>query len=149
MVRESVAHLKRAGKEVMLDLEHFFDGYKANAEYTMQVSTDQAWLAYDSVLESTTARETVRTHSLIVGSLIRVACVEQPGWVMYMLCPSWKTTAQCRLLVSQHSGVLLACFGEGELGYQLRAVIATTRFTARVIISVSVFQCSSAPVEPA
>lgn len=37
MVRESVAYLKDAGKEVMLDLEHFFDGYKANAEYTMQV----------------------------------------------------------------------------------------------------------------
>lgn len=44
MVRESVAHLKRAGKEVMLDLEHFFDGYKANAEYTMQVSrTKYSW----------------------------------------------------------------------------------------------------------
>lgn len=38
MVRESVAHLKSAGKEVMLDLEHFFDGWKANSEYTMQVS---------------------------------------------------------------------------------------------------------------
>lgn len=38
MVRESVGHLKNAGKEVMLDLEHFFDGYKANANYTMQVS---------------------------------------------------------------------------------------------------------------
>ncbi len=38
MVRESVEHLKTAGKEVMLDLEHFFDGWKANSEYTMQVS---------------------------------------------------------------------------------------------------------------
>lgn len=37
MVRESVHYLKEAGKEVMLDLEHFFDGYKANAEYTKQV----------------------------------------------------------------------------------------------------------------
>ncbi|CAM9628253.1 unnamed protein product [Ectocarpus fasciculatus] len=37
MVRESVGHLKMAGKEVMLDLEHFFDGWKANREYTMQV----------------------------------------------------------------------------------------------------------------
>ncbi|CAM9677046.1 unnamed protein product [Pylaiella littoralis] len=37
MVHESVAHLKAAGKEVMLDLEHFFDGWKANPEYTMQV----------------------------------------------------------------------------------------------------------------
>lgn len=38
MVGESVAHLKKAGKEVMIDLEHFFDGWKANKEYTMQVS---------------------------------------------------------------------------------------------------------------
>ena len=30
MVSESVTHLKAAGKEVMLDLEHFFDGYKDN-----------------------------------------------------------------------------------------------------------------------
>jgi 2-isopropylmalate synthase len=30
MVSDSVYHLKAAGKEVMLDLEHFFDGYKAN-----------------------------------------------------------------------------------------------------------------------
>lgn len=37
MVRESVGHLKAAQKEVMIDLEHFFDGYKANPEYTMQV----------------------------------------------------------------------------------------------------------------
>lgn len=40
MVHESVAYLKDAGKVVMLDLEHFFDGYKANAEYTMQVGRD-------------------------------------------------------------------------------------------------------------
>lgn len=37
MVGESVAHLKAAHKEVMIDLEHFFDGYKANPEYIMQV----------------------------------------------------------------------------------------------------------------
>lgn len=46
MVRESVGHLKNAGKEVMLDLEHFFDGWKANTEYTMQVRIVDAcpWL---------------------------------------------------------------------------------------------------------
>lgn len=37
MVAESVRYLKHAGKEVMLDLEHFFDGYKANPDYTLQV----------------------------------------------------------------------------------------------------------------
>lgn len=44
MVRESVGHLKQAGKEVMLDLEHFFDGYKANADYTMQVGCTYLWV---------------------------------------------------------------------------------------------------------
>jgi 2-isopropylmalate synthase len=30
MVSDSVRYLKAAGKEVMIDLEHFFDGFKAN-----------------------------------------------------------------------------------------------------------------------
>jgi len=37
MVAESVAYLKEAGREVMLDLEHFFDGYKANPPYALEV----------------------------------------------------------------------------------------------------------------
>ncbi|CAM9696709.1 unnamed protein product [Chrysoparadoxa australica] len=37
MVRESVEYLKAAGKEVMIDLEHFFDGYKASPTYAMEV----------------------------------------------------------------------------------------------------------------
>jgi 2-isopropylmalate synthase len=37
MVGESVEFLKAAGKEVHLDLEHFFDGYKANPAYTLEV----------------------------------------------------------------------------------------------------------------
>lgn len=37
MISESIAYLKRAGMEVMLDAEHFFDGYKHNAEYALAV----------------------------------------------------------------------------------------------------------------
>lgn len=33
MIRESVEYFKRLGREVMLDAEHFFDGYKAAPEY--------------------------------------------------------------------------------------------------------------------
>ncbi len=33
MIRESVAHGVAAGREVIYDAEHFFDGYAANAEY--------------------------------------------------------------------------------------------------------------------
>lgn len=37
MVQDSVAYLKAKGKEVIFDAEHFFDGYKANPEYALQV----------------------------------------------------------------------------------------------------------------
>ncbi len=34
-IRESVAAAKAHGKEVLVDCEHFFDGYKANADYAI------------------------------------------------------------------------------------------------------------------
>jgi 2-isopropylmalate synthase len=37
MAAESVAFLKAAGLRVFFDAEHFFDGYKANPEYTLRV----------------------------------------------------------------------------------------------------------------
>jgi 2-isopropylmalate synthase len=37
MVGESVAFLKAAGLRVFFDAEHFFDGYKANAEFALRV----------------------------------------------------------------------------------------------------------------
>ena len=36
MISESVAYVREAGREVIFDAEHFFDGYKANPEYTLQ-----------------------------------------------------------------------------------------------------------------
>ncbi|MCL2224617.1 MAG: citramalate synthase [Defluviitaleaceae bacterium] len=36
MIRDTVAYLKSQGKEVMFDAEHFFDGYKNNAEYAFE-----------------------------------------------------------------------------------------------------------------
>jgi 2-isopropylmalate synthase len=35
LIRSSVAHLKAAGKEVIYDAEHFFDGFAANPDYAM------------------------------------------------------------------------------------------------------------------
>ncbi|MBN1646856.1 MAG: citramalate synthase [Spirochaetales bacterium] len=37
MVHDSISYLKSQGREVFFDLEHFFDGYKDNAEYALQV----------------------------------------------------------------------------------------------------------------
>ncbi len=35
MIRDTVRHLKRNGKELIYDAEHFFDGYRANPEYAL------------------------------------------------------------------------------------------------------------------
>jgi 2-isopropylmalate synthase len=36
MIRDSVAFLRRQGKEVIYDAEHFFDGFRADREYALQ-----------------------------------------------------------------------------------------------------------------
>jgi 2-isopropylmalate synthase len=36
MVRETIAYLREAGRDVIYDAEHFFDGWKANPEYAQQ-----------------------------------------------------------------------------------------------------------------
>jgi 2-isopropylmalate synthase len=43
-IAESVAHVRKAGKEVILDCEHFFDGYKANPDFALKC----AKTAYDN-----------------------------------------------------------------------------------------------------
>lgn len=43
MIGDTIAYLKAKGKEVVFDAEHFYDGYKANAEYafaTLQAAAD-------------------------------------------------------------------------------------------------------------
>jgi 2-isopropylmalate synthase len=37
LVEDSIRFLKKQGKEVIFDAEHFFDGYKANPKYAMKV----------------------------------------------------------------------------------------------------------------
>ena len=37
MIHDSIAHLKSQGREVVFDLEHFFDGFKDDPEYAIQV----------------------------------------------------------------------------------------------------------------
>ncbi|MFZ5833159.1 MAG: citramalate synthase [Planctomycetota bacterium] len=36
MIHESVSHLRAAGREVIFDAEHFFDGYKGNSDYAIK-----------------------------------------------------------------------------------------------------------------
>ncbi|MFA7150464.1 MAG: citramalate synthase [Candidatus Methanomethylophilaceae archaeon] len=37
MIEDSISYLRTSGKHVIFDAEHFFDGYKANPKYSMEV----------------------------------------------------------------------------------------------------------------
>ncbi|WP_148615684.1 citramalate synthase [Nocardioides rubriscoriae] len=37
MIRDTVSHLKAEGQQVFLDAEHFFDGYRRNRDYALEV----------------------------------------------------------------------------------------------------------------
>ncbi len=50
MVRESVAYLKASGRTVFFDAEHFFDGYKADATYALEVCRAAADAGADAVV---------------------------------------------------------------------------------------------------
>ncbi len=49
MVSESIAYLKSHGVEVVFDAEHFYDGYKANPEYSLQVVEAAVKAGADSI----------------------------------------------------------------------------------------------------
>ena len=40
-IRDSVRAAKAKGREVLLDCEHFFDGYKANPKYALACAKDR------------------------------------------------------------------------------------------------------------
>lgn len=50
MVADTVAFLKAAGREVIFDAEHFFDGFKANPQYALKVCQKAAEAGADVVV---------------------------------------------------------------------------------------------------
>lgn len=50
MIRDSVTYFKAYGKEVMLDAEHFFDGFKNDPEYAMECLKAAAEAGVDAVV---------------------------------------------------------------------------------------------------
>jgi 2-isopropylmalate synthase len=49
MVRDTVAHLRAEGQQVFLDAEHFFDGYRDNRDYALEVLRTAAEAGADVV----------------------------------------------------------------------------------------------------
>ncbi len=50
MISDTVKFLKSHGKEVFVDIEHFFDGYKSDARYTLKVLKTAASSGADAVV---------------------------------------------------------------------------------------------------
>jgi 2-isopropylmalate synthase len=72
-IRDSVKAAKAAGREVLLDCEHFFDGYKANPQYALAC----AKAAYDSgarwvVLCDTNGGTLPHEVEAIVGEVVKI-----------------------------------------------------------------------------
>jgi 2-isopropylmalate synthase len=49
MIRDTVSHLRQEGRRVFLDAEHFFDGYRANQAYALEVVRTAAEAGADVV----------------------------------------------------------------------------------------------------
>jgi len=50
MIYDTVQFLKSAGREVFFDAEHFFDGYKANADYALACIQEAARAGANAVI---------------------------------------------------------------------------------------------------
>ncbi|MDZ4167890.1 MAG: citramalate synthase, partial [Coriobacteriia bacterium] len=76
MVRDTVAYLKAAGRTVFFDAEHFFDGYAANAAYTLEVCRAAAVAGADAVVLCDTNGGTL-PH--VVAKVVREMAEALPG----------------------------------------------------------------------
>jgi hypothetical protein len=50
MIRDSVALLKACGREVLYDAEHFFDGFKDDADYALETVLAAARSGADAII---------------------------------------------------------------------------------------------------
>ncbi len=73
MIRDSIAYLKRLGKEVLFDAEHFFDGYKHNPRYAVRVVRAALAAGADKIVFCDTNGGTM-THELtdIIRKMLRI-----------------------------------------------------------------------------
>jgi len=84
MIRDTVAHLRSEGQTVFLDAEHFFDGYRANRDYALEVLRT----AYDAGAEVIALCDTN-------GGML-------PGWVADVV-HDVRETAQVRVGIHCHN----------------------------------------------
>ena len=114
MIRDSVAEIVRAGKEAIFDAEHFFDGYKDDAEYSLACVTaaldaGARWVA----LCDTNGGALPHEVEAIVGAVLEAA----PGDHIAIHCHDDTGNAVANTLAAVRAGVAMvqgAINGLGE-----------------------------------
>jgi 2-isopropylmalate synthase len=76
-IRASVEAAKAAGKEVLVDCEHFFDGFKANPAYALSCATEAYNAGARWVVLCDTNGGTLPAE---VSEIVRTVTKSVPGW---------------------------------------------------------------------
>jgi 2-isopropylmalate synthase len=88
MIRDTIAYLRAAGREVLFDAEHFFDGYKLDAEYALESArvAAEAGAAYivlcdtnGGSLPSEVMRIVTETHQALPGVVLGIHAHNDTG----------------------------------------------------------------------
>lgn len=126
MIRDSVAYLKAQGLTVVFDAEHFFDGYKANADYAMACARVASEAGADSIdLCETNGGALPHEVEAVVAAVAR----ELPGQQLGIHCHNDSGCAVANSLAAVRAGATqvqgtVNGFGERVGNTDLLTVIA-------------------------
>ena len=126
MIRDSVAYLKAQGLTVVFDAEHFYDGYKANADYAMACVRAASEAGADSIdLCETNGGALPHEVDAVVAAVAR----ELPGQQLGIHCHNDSGCAVANSLAAVRAGVTqvqgtVNGFGERVGNTDLLTVIA-------------------------
>lgn len=126
MIRDSVTYLKAQGLTVVFDAEHFFDGYKANADYAMACARAASEAGADSIdLCETNGGALPHEVEAVVAAVAR----ELPGQQLGIHCHNDSGCAVANSLAAVRAGATqvqgtVNGFGERVGNTDLLTVIA-------------------------
>ena len=101
MIRDSVAHLKQQGREVVFDAEHFFDGYKANPAYALACVRAASEAGADSI-DLCETNGGALPHE--VGEIVAAVACELPGQRIGIHCHNDSGCAVANTLAAVRAG---------------------------------------------
>lgn len=76
MIRDTVSYIKAKGLEVLFDAEHFFDGYKLDADYALETLCVAAEVGADCIVLCDTNGGTLPSEVSRIFSVVRAALAD-------------------------------------------------------------------------